>query len=175
MRLRNQLRILIVSVILLASVGTSAYYWDKLPDIVPTHFDKSGLPAGYGPKKVDLTMPIYVEAFVAGIYALAVIVMQNRKYWTRKFRRPVSEAAVMVIMNRGLRVVDWVVTLVMLLMVDVQVESFRVALKQQQRMSSALWVFMALLYAGIIYNLVMLFIEQRRTAMQAVTTEAGKK
>ena len=175
MNLQNQVRVLMVSAILFFSIGWSAYYWDKLPPVVPTHFGRDGYPAGYGPKKVDLTMPIYVEAFVAAIYAAAVIVMQNRKYWARKFKKPVPEEVVQVIMNRGLRVVDWVVLLIMLLMVDVQVDSFQVALKHKEHMSNTLWVFMALLYSGIIFNLAVLFIEQRRATSQAQAMEAGKK
>ncbi len=45
-----------IIVLLIIPFGVSAYLWNDLPDIVPTHFDMKGEADGWGPKWVNAIM-----------------------------------------------------------------------------------------------------------------------
>jgi len=165
--LPNQVRVFLASIILLTSMGISLYFWNKLPACVPMHFDGKGMPNGYGSRKTAAAIPPAVEAFLCAIYLLASITTQNTKYWTRKLKKPVSEENLQKLMSRGMKLIDWTLLLIMLLILDVQLESFLVALGRIQHLSTGIWPFMVLLYAGIAYHIIRLLLEQRAIIKKA--------
>lgn len=157
----NHLRILAGSLVLLASIGASLYFFPRLPDRVPVHFDGKGMPNGWGSRKSAAALPPAVIAFLCAIYFLASVTTQNQKHWTRKLKKQVSAENLQKLMGRAMKVVDWTMIIIMLLILDVQIESFLVALGRRQHITTAIWPFMVVLYAGIAYHIVRLIFEQR--------------
>ncbi len=158
----NQLRILIAAVLLLTSIGISAYYAPRLPERMPVHFNAQGNPDGYGPRKLALIFPPAMVAFICLMYAFAVTTIRNPDYWKRKLKKEVSEQSLAIMVSRGLKVIDWVMICVMLLFMVIQVESFLVGLGRLRQMTNMIIPIIAVIMAGVVYNLVVQTIELRR-------------
>jgi len=163
--MNNQARILIASILVLASVAVSAYSYDQLPEKVPIHFDGSGQANGWGPKSAATILPVCVMLFLAGVYAASIHIVRDKKYWEKKMRKPVSDKDFQMMLLNSLHMLDWVVLIIMLMFLTIQVESFMVATGSLKTISGV-WAFMVVLFGGAIYFTVQGFIARR---------EAGKE
>ena len=52
---------------LLWLLGSSVYYYDSLPEIIPRHFNAYGQPDGYSQKEIIWTLPILGCLLYAGM------------------------------------------------------------------------------------------------------------
>jgi len=158
--MNNQARVLIASVLVLASAALSLYYAPVLPQKVPIHFDAAGNPNGWGPRSAATVFPVGVMLFFAGIYAASVHIIRGKEYWEKKLRAPISDESYEKLVKNSLAVIDWVVLICMAMFLFIQVQSFLTALGKMKGLSG-IWIFMALLFAGVIYGTIKGFIARR--------------
>ncbi len=57
-------------IVLIATWGFTIYHFNKLPDIIATHFDFNGNPDGFGSKLTIWLLPVIVSLIYILIYAL---------------------------------------------------------------------------------------------------------
>jgi uncharacterized membrane protein len=57
-------------IVLIATWGFTIYHFNKLPDIIATHFDLNGNPDGFGSKYTIWLLPVIVSLIYILIYAL---------------------------------------------------------------------------------------------------------
>jgi uncharacterized membrane protein len=57
-------------IVLIATWGFTIYHFNKLPDIIATHFDLNGNPDGFGSKYTIWLLPVIVSLISILIYAL---------------------------------------------------------------------------------------------------------
>jgi uncharacterized membrane protein len=158
--MNNQARILIASLLLLASVAVSVYAYDQLPEKVPVHFDASGKANGWGPKSAATILPVCVMLFLAGVYAASIHIVKNKEYWEKRLRKPVSEQNFQKLVLNSMHTMDWVVLVIMVMFLTIQVESFLVATGKMKTLTGV-WAFMAVLFAGVFYFLIQGLIARR--------------
>lgn len=70
LRIFDKILEIIAGLILLSTIVVVAYYYNTLPDIIPTHFDFSGKVDNYGSKSSILTLPILSTLLYIGLTIL---------------------------------------------------------------------------------------------------------
>ena len=158
--MNNQARILIASLLVLASAAISLYSYGQLPEKVPIHFDAAGDPNGWGPRNAATVLPVGVMLFFAGIYAASVHIIRSKEYWEKKLRSPISDQGYEKLVKNSLGVIDWVVLICMLMFLTIQVESFMTAIGKMKGLSGV-WIFFVVLFAGVFYGLIKGMIARR--------------
>jgi len=158
--MNNQARILLASLLVLASAAVSMYSYSRLPEKVPIHFDAAGNPNGWGPKNAATVFPVGVMLFFAGIYAASVHIIRGKEYWEKKLRQPISEEGYEKLVRNSLGVIDWVVLICMLMFLTIQVESFLTAIGKMRGLSGV-WIFFVALFAGVFYGMITGLIARR--------------
>lgn len=73
------LRLVLALLIIFGTLALTLYYYPQVPDRIPTHFGKSGLPNGFGPKSPMLFMPCFMQWFISGIVLLSRLGMKDQK------------------------------------------------------------------------------------------------
>ena len=163
--MNNQARILIASLLLLASVAVSVYAYDQLPEKVPVHFDGRGKANGWGPKNAATILPVCVMLFLAGVYAASIHIVKDKQYWEKKLRKPVSDEGFQKLVLNSLHTLDWVVLVIMAMFLTIQVETFLIATGSMKTLTGV-WAFMAVLFAGVFYFTIQGFIARSQAAKE---------
>jgi len=151
----KQARFLIASFLLFSSLGLIAYFWGRMPSIIPTHINASGIPDGYGKKLTVLIFPA-LEAFFCGLYALIIFTMNRPLRLKQLGNTPVNIQLVENLRNRMKSVIDWVMVCFMVWVLDLQIEISMVAVKTAQRLSNLPWWILKLMLVGCGYHLIRL-------------------
>ena len=161
--LNNFQRFLIVLGFIFASIWLSYNFSPQLPQRMPVHFNAQGKPDGYGSKKFALLSFPFSIAFLGVGYLISSYFIREPKYWRKKSKKPLSKEQVQRLIVVGTRLIDVSMILAMLLIIDIQWESFLVAVGKMQKLSKNIWVIIALMVGFIIYFSVQLyFISSRK-------------
>jgi len=144
-------RILIAFGFVAVSVLLSAYYWELLPCRMPMHFNAAGVVDGWAPKHQALIAFPALITFMALIYLAGFSVNHNRGYWKRKVRKPVSDEALEILIRESQKVIDFVFLVVLAMFLYLHEAVIRIALGRAQTIVPGIWIFLGLLFAGLIY------------------------
>jgi uncharacterized membrane protein len=158
----RQIRVLIVATVLLASLGLSLYFWGRMPEVVPVHFNGAGQADNFGSRASMLILFPAVEVFLSALYLFAVFMVQRPVSWQKRVRRPVSEDDMEKIKLRGAGLLDWTLVVCMGLFLEVQLESFMVATQAAEKLSRVPMILIGLMMAGALYHVVQMFALQYR-------------
>jgi len=135
-------------------LAISLYFKNLLPERVPQHFNARGFADGYSSKKCALISHNLLMGFIGGIYILSFYLAQSPKYWEKKLRKPISESARKVLIAQSLKIVDFSLIMIMILFLDLQIETYLVALGKIEKLTGLIWVITgALIISGIYYSI----------------------
>lgn len=152
-------------------LGQLLWYWPRLPEIVPSHFDASGAPDGWMARGAFLTMLAVLTLFLLGTFAMAVhlvrrapvalINLPNKDYWMAPERAAESRRTVVREMFK-------IAAATQALLIVITQLSFDVALERRAGLGSASWIALALYLGFTLWWLVALFRRFRRPEPGAV-------
>jgi len=147
-------RLLIALFFVFASLWLSFYYQHQLPEEIPTHFNARGNPDRWQSRTTALVSFPAFEGMIAFLYLLSSWLIKNPKYQRFKFKTPVSESQKKEIIANAEQMIDILMICSLMIFLDLQWESFRIALGRTKKLSPFLWIITAvMLLSSLFYTI----------------------
>ncbi len=140
----------------------SLYYRELLPARVPIHFNAAGVADGYAPKNQALILFPAATLFGALIYLAAIVLNRNPDYWKRKLKKPGSDEAMQSLIRQGQKALDFVFMVIFTMFLYLHRAIMRIAIGQMKAIAPGIWIFLGILFAGMIFLIVRTVILQYR-------------
>jgi len=149
-------RLLIALFFVFASLWLSFYYQHQLPEEIPTHFNARGEPDRWQSRTTALVSFPAFQGMMAFLYLLSSWLIKNPKYQRFKFKTPLSESQKKEIIANAEQIIDILMISSLMIFLDLQWESFRIALGRTKKLSLFLWIILAGMILSSLFYIVKL-------------------
>ncbi len=152
---------LLALLIIFITAAATIYFYNDLPEKIPTHFDAKGRPNGWSDKGPEIFAMIGVQLFLLATMAFSYYFLAdperfaklNQSKWSSmKFPPDMVEPARIV----SIRLIDWIMFLSLIMLGEIQIEILWSASSGVHRLSPIVWVFLALITIVSVYYTVVL-------------------
>ncbi|RAW03065.1 DUF1648 domain-containing protein [Pseudochryseolinea flava] len=141
---------------LLSSIGIPIFFFQKLPAVIPIHFDFAGVPNGTGSKINVLIAPALGAAVYVGIFLV-------KRYSNRmNYPVPVTDANRATLLKLSLRMMRWIRVIIAIFFTLLVVSMVRVGLGYDERADMFLMIYFLLALIAVVSYYMYQMIQQHK-------------